>query len=142
MAGDKRHIIAIKDIVKSERQIFATLLRCVRLRCPVCGDSYIIQSPFKIRHHCPKCSALYQREDGFFVGALTINVVTTELIILVLYLACLFLLNSYQMILVILFITGLLFPVAFYHHSWSIWLSLDHLVERLPKYKPAKVKDK
>jgi hypothetical protein len=89
------------------------------------------------------CSALYQREDGFFVGALTINVVTTELIILFLYLACLFLLNSYQTILVILFVAGLLFPAAFYHHSWSIWLSLDHLVERLPKYSEASLrKDK
>jgi uncharacterized protein (DUF983 family) len=118
------------------------MLRCLRLRCPVCGDSLIIQSPFKIRHHCPKCSALYQREEGFFVGALTINVVTTELIILVLYLACIFLVNSYQLILVILFIAGLLFPVAFYHHSWSIWLSLDHLIERLPRYgKPSSGED-
>lgn len=111
-----------------------TLLRCLRLRCPVCGDSLIIQSPFKVRHHCPQCGALYQREDGFFVGALTINVVTTELIILLLYLMSILLLNSYQLILVILFVVGLLFPVAYYHHSWSIWLSLDHLVEGLPRY--------
>lgn len=129
--------------MKRERQIAGTLLRCLRLRCPVCGDSLIIQSPFKIRHHCPSCGALYQREDGFFVGALTINVVTTELIILLLYLACIFLLNSYQLIIVVLFIAGLLFPVAFYHHSWSIWLSLDYLVEGLPHYKrPARGKDK
>lgn len=128
--------------MKRERQIAGTLLRCLRLRCPVCGDSLIIQSPFKIRHHCPSCGALYQREDGFFVGALTINVVTTELIILLLYLACMFLLDSFQLIIVILFIAGLLFPVAFYHHSWSLWLSLDHLVERLPKYKePARGDD-
>lgn len=129
--------------MKKERNITVTLLRCLRLMCPVCGDSLIIQSPFKIRHHCPACGALYQREDGFFVGALTINVVTTEIIILALYLACILLLNSYQMILVILFVVGLLFPVAFYHHSWSIWLSLDHLVERLPQYnKPSRGQDK
>lgn len=121
--------------MKRERNIKDTLLRCLRLRCPVCGDSLIIQSPFKIRHHCPSCRTLYQREDGFFVGALTINVVTTELMILGLYLACILLMNSFQSILVILFVVGLLFPVAFYHHSWSIWLSLDHLVERLPQYK-------
>jgi uncharacterized protein (DUF983 family) len=119
--------------VKSERDIKSTLLRCLSLRCPVCGDSSIIQSPFRVRHHCPSCGALYQREDGFFVGAITINVVTTELIILVLYLACLLLLNNYQLILMILFVVGILFPIAFYHHSWSIWLSLDHLVERLPQ---------
>jgi hypothetical protein len=80
------------------------------------------------------CNALYQREDGFFVGALTINVVTTELIILILYLTFIILLGSYKTVLIILFTAGLLFPVAFYHHSWSIWLSLDHLIERLPKY--------
>jgi uncharacterized protein (DUF983 family) len=128
--------------VKRARDIKSLLLRCLSLRCPVCGDSSIIQSPFKVRHHCPSCGALYQREDGFFVGAITINVVTTELIILVLYLGCLLLLNSYQLILVILFVVGILFPVAFYHHSWSIWLSLDHLVERLPQTgKPSAGKD-
>jgi hypothetical protein len=89
------------------------------------------------------CGALYQREDGFFVGALTINVVVTELLILILYLASILLLNSFQLILVILFIVGLLFPVAFYHHSWSIWLSLDDLVEGLPRYdEPFGGKDK
>lgn len=112
----------------------SVMLRCLRLRCPVCGDSLIIRSPFKIRHHCPKCSALYQREDGFFVGALTINVITTELIILVLYFASILLVSNYQLMLVMLFVVGLLFPLGFYHHSWSIWLSLDHLVERLPRY--------
>jgi len=29
----------------------------------------------------------------------------------------------------------LLFPVAFYHHCWSIWLGFDHLIEGLPKNK-------
>jgi hypothetical protein len=28
----------------------------------------------------------------------------------------------------------LLFPVAFYHHSWSFWLGFDYLIESLPKY--------
>lgn len=111
--------------------------RCLRLLCPACGKSLIAQSPFKIRHHCPSCGALFQREEGFFVGAITINVVTTELIILVLYLACLLTIGNYQLILTVLFIAGLLFPVAFYHHSWSIWLSLDHLIESLPQYRRA-----
>jgi uncharacterized protein (DUF983 family) len=128
--------------VKKERHISGTLLRCLRLLCPVCGDAFIIQSPFKIRHHCPECGALYQREEGFFVGALTINVVTTELIILALYLVSILFVSSYQTILIILFIAGLLFPVAFYHHSWSIWLSLDHLVEGLPQSNPAGGKGK
>src|SRR5205085_7369672 len=83
---------------------------------------------------CPACDALFMREEGFFVGAILINVVTTEIFILIIYLILLVLLGiNYQMVLTVLFILALLFPVAFYHHSWSIWLGFDHIVETLPK---------
>src|SRR6059058_3979072 len=70
---------------RDERQITRTLLRALRLRCPVCGLSSVFRRPFKVRHHCPACGALFQREEGFFVGALMINVVTTEAAVLVAY---------------------------------------------------------
>jgi uncharacterized protein (DUF983 family) len=63
-------------------QIKTVLGRCLRLRCPACGESKIATRPFHIRHHCPNCMALFKREDGFFVGAILANVVTTELVIL------------------------------------------------------------
>lgn len=73
------------------------------------------------------------REAGFFVGAILVNVVTTEAFIMVVYVASLIAGFDYQLILTLLFAAALLFPVAFYHHSWSIWLAFDHLIERLPK---------
>jgi hypothetical protein len=74
------------------------------------------------------------REAGFFVGAILINVVTTEFVILAIYALCLVITGfDYQSVLSVLFAAALLFPVAFYHHSWSIWLGFDHLVEGLPK---------
>jgi hypothetical protein len=74
------------------------------------------------------------REAGFFVGAILINVVTTELVILATYLICLVALGfDYRWVLIALFAMALIFPIAFYHHSWSIWLCFDHLVEGLPK---------
>lgn len=79
--------------------------------------------------------ALFKREDGFFVGAILANVVTTELVIL---LVCFFFLlivgADYEHVLVLLFIMALIFPVAFYHHSWSLWLGFDFIVESLPRY--------
>jgi uncharacterized protein (DUF983 family) len=121
--------------MKRERpSIINTLLRCLRLRCPVCGLSSIVERPFKIKHHCPSCDALFMREAGFFVGAILINIVTTEFVILAIYILFLVVLGlDYEVILTTLFIAALLFPVAFYHHSWSIWLGFDHLVEGLPK---------
>ena len=114
--------------------IYDALVCCVKLLCPVCGKSSIVQSPFHIKHHCSVCNALFKREDGFFVGAILANVVATELVILLLYvLSLLANISNYEYVLTILVFVAILFPVAFYHHSWSVWLSFDHLIETLPK---------
>lgn len=126
-------------LVKDLDQIKRVLGRCLKLRCPACGESKIVTHPFHIRHHCPHCLALFKREDGFFVGAILANVVTTELVIL---LVCFFFLlivgAKYESVLALLFVMALVFPVAFYHHSWSLWLGFDFIVESLPKYEGPK----
>jgi uncharacterized protein (DUF983 family) len=122
--------------VKPEgRSILKVLSRSLRLRCPACGQTSIARSPFRIRHHCPNCRSLFKREEGFFVGAILANVMTTELVILVVCMVWLIVIgSSYESVLAGLFIVALLFPVAFYHHSWSLWLGFDYLIEGLPRY--------
>ena len=124
--------------MKRKRPSFIqTFLRFIKLLCPACGRSSIVLKPFRIRHHCSSCGALFQREDGFFVGAISVNVVTTELIILMIYTLSLPLLaGSFEMILAVLLVVALVFPIAFYHHSWSLWLGFDHFVEGLPGHVP------
>ena len=118
-----------------ERRVAATLLRGLRLRCPVCAGASVFRRPFKVRHHCPACGALFQREEGFFVGALMLNVVATEAAVLAAYGLLLLALGGQDArVLSLLFAVALLFPFAFYHHAWSLWLAADHLIERLPKY--------
>lgn len=60
---------------------------------------------------------------------------TTELMIV---LVCMFWLTvigaSYESVLAGLFVIALIFPVAFYHHSWSLWLGFDYLIEGFPRY--------
>jgi uncharacterized protein (DUF983 family) len=133
------HVIWGRTLKTDFEQIKRVLGRCLRLRCPACGESRIVTQPFHIRHHCPNCLSLFKREDGFFVGAILANVVTTELVILV---VCFFFLlivgADYERVLVLLFVMALIFPVAFYHHSWSLWLGFDFIVESLPKYDPTK----
>jgi hypothetical protein len=123
-------------VSKDGRPVFKTLARGARLCCPVCGRARVFQSPFRVRPHCPACGALFQREEGFFVGAIMVNVVTTEAAVMLT--AGLWLLASAgggdggTTLLTLLFAVALLFPVAFYHHAWSLWLAADHLVEGLP----------
>jgi uncharacterized membrane protein YccC len=81
------------------------------------------------------CRSLFKREEGFFVGAIVANVLTTELVVLAAYFAGLTLLDkNFDLLLAVLFAVAVLFPVAFYHHSWSVWLAADYLIESLPKY--------
>jgi uncharacterized protein (DUF983 family) len=118
------------------RHFLKTLARGARLRCPVCGRARVFQSPFRVRHHCPACLALFQREEGFFVGAIMVNVVTTEAAVMAAAGVCLLIFNGRDaLLLALLFVVALVFPVAFYHHSWSLWLAADHLIERLPKHR-------
>ena len=63
---------------------------------------------------------------------------TTELVILLVCFVCLVLLGiGYESVLVGLVVVALIFPVAFYHHSWSFWLAFDYLIEGLPKFDKA-----
>jgi len=111
-------------------------LRSIRLQCPACGGASIVERPFQIRHHCPSCSSIFKREEGFFVGAILANVVTTEVALLVVTFFALLILDvSYENVLWFLFPIAVVFPIVFYHHSWSLWLAFDNLVEGLPKYR-------
>jgi uncharacterized protein (DUF983 family) len=110
------------------------VLRCLRLRCPACGRASIVARPFQIKDHCPACGVLFKREEGFFVGAVAINLVTTEAVIIVMCIAGAFVVGfEFESMLGALLATAFLFPFAFYHHSWSAWLTFDHIVERLPE---------
>ena len=62
-----------------------------------------------------------------------VAVVSTEALIVLTYLISLPIIGGHdQLVIGILLALALLFPVAFFHHSWSIWLSFDHFIEGLP----------
>jgi len=119
---------------RNPRAIFLILARCLKLRCPACGRAAIFARPFNVKTSCTACGVVFKREEGFFVGAIMANVVATEILILIVYFACLLLTNfGDQTTLTILFVVGVTFPLLFYHHSWSLWLGLDHLIEGLQR---------
>ena len=122
---------------KEGRPVFKTLARGARLCCPACGGASVFRSPFRVRAECPACGTVFQREEGFFVGAIMLNVVTTEAaVMLAAGLSLLAFPGRDRVLLGLLFAVALLFPIAFYHHAWSLWLAADHLVEGLPRRRP------
>ena len=121
---------------RDPRTIARTLWRCLKLRCPACGRASVVQRPFNIKMRCTNCDVIFKREEGFFVGAIMANVVATEVLILIVYFTSLLFTNfNEQITLAILFVIGVTFPLAFYHHGWALWLGMDHLIEGLPREK-------
>src|SRR5580765_279600 len=97
---------------RDPRTIAATLGRSLKLQCPVCGNSSIVARPFNLKHRCDSCGVIFKREEGFFVGAIMANVVTTEFLIVAIYLACITLTNlNERVVLTILFVVGIGFPL-------------------------------
>lgn len=121
---------------KALGKVGRTLRRCLKLRCPACGRASIVRKPFHIKHHCDACRALFMREEGFFVGPIMILAVASEVAGLVFFFACLLAFgHSERLVYYVTLPLAVLFATGFYHHSWSIWLSFDYLVESLPEYR-------
>ena len=106
------------------------LLRGLRLKCPDCGQTSLYGSFFKMRHHCAHCGLVFEREQGYFIGALYINVIATESLLLFLFI--LYYMTrpvSEDALYMVLFSLALILPLIFFRHSRSLWLSIDHIIE-------------
>ena len=58
------------------------LWRGIRLHCPHCGSSGILDGWFKLQHRCPSCGLVLDRgESDYFLGAYLVNLVAVELIL-------------------------------------------------------------
>ena len=104
--------------------------RGLRLRCPACGQGVLFQSMFKMHDECSHCGMVFMREQGYFIGAIYVNVIVTESLIFLAYLICLFMLPAAdQTIYTVLFVLALIIPLVFYRHARSIWLSFDYIMD-------------
>jgi uncharacterized protein (DUF983 family) len=106
------------------------LLRGLMLRCPDCGKAGIYQVPLQVKHHCTSCGLLFQREQGYFTGALYVNIMVTEFFVLLAFLICLLVgVENTDRMFAILIGIGALMPLLFFHHSRSFWLAFDHFID-------------
>lgn len=104
--------------------------RGLRLRCPRCGEASLFASGFRMRSRCPACALVFEREAGYWVGAIYVNYGLTVTVTLAGY----FLLEAWlapavrwQLAIWIPFVV--VFPIATFRLSKALWLSLDHLLD-------------
>ena len=108
-----------------ERQI---LIAGLRLKCPRCGEGHMFSGMFKMRSECGNCQFRFEREAGYFVGAMYINYGVTIIIAFGSYFAFdYFTPISFLPNIILWGAFSALFPVFFFRYSRSLWLSFDYI---------------
>jgi uncharacterized protein (DUF983 family) len=111
-------------------RIRTLLLRSLRLRCPRCGVGRLFDGWFSMYEQCPTCSLVFEREQGYFVGAIYVNYAATVSLSLAGYFA----LDIYTdlSLTVQLSLWGafcVVFPLYFYRYSKSLWLMIAAVLD-------------
>jgi uncharacterized protein (DUF983 family) len=109
---------------------FTVLVRGVTRRC---GSGRLFSSWFKIRDRCPRCALRLEREEGGFLGAMTINYTFTAFVWVIVLIGWL-VLDLPDLHVPALTITSIaiaaLVPLLFWPFSKTIWASVDFVVYR------------
>lgn len=106
----------------------------VRLRCPRCARGRLFQGWFRMNEDCEVCGLHFEREAGYFVGAIYINYAATSVISIGGY----FLLDATTDLtlpqeLAVWSAFSIAFPLWFFRYSRSLWLALDHIFSPEPQ---------
>ena len=109
----------------SARRFFG---RAALLRCPLCGQPRIFDRWLTIAAECPGCAHRYQREEGYWLGAIAINTVATVLVFAALLVAGAVITwpdVPWIGLTVASVIVNAIFPIAFYPWSKTLWVAVE-----------------
>ena len=80
---------------------------------------------------CSECQYRFEREPGFFLGAIYVNYGLTAIVVTVAY-PLLTLTNTLPRTtaLIVVMSFAVVFPILIFRHSRSIWMAFDSLVDQ------------
>jgi uncharacterized protein (DUF983 family) len=118
------------------------LWRGLILRCPNCGKGKLFTGIYAMPERCPVCGWVFEREEGYWTGAMAVNLVISELIMATaaIVLAVVVTLNHGPLALVVtagIFAAALL-PFLLYRHSKSLWMSIDFMIHPVDQPGPGR----
>jgi len=116
-----------------EPDAMIVLLRGAMRRCPRCGRGKLFRRWFNYPKVCPRCGLPFEREEGAFLGSLTINYGVTGIAFFALLVGWMvatggqvrwipLVLASIAVVLVV--------PLLFYPFAKTIWAAIDFLIYR------------
>lgn len=124
------------SLVRGQVSAWRVIGRGLTFRCPNCGARGLFAGPLKMSKRCPRCGMLFEREEGFFLGAMVFNYVLSALLAVevpcVLFLAGVL---GEAMAVIIVISLCLVLPFLFYRPAKSFWLMTYYAL--FPSHLPA-----
>ncbi|OFW67180.1 MAG: hypothetical protein A2Z12_03905 [Actinobacteria bacterium RBG_16_68_21] len=102
--------------------------RALVRRCPNCGASGIFDGYATLGESCPACRLTFERHEGYWVGAVAVNTVVTLGVFVGVLVGAIVLTwpdPPWTAILITTVILNVLFPIAFYPFSKTLWMALE-----------------
>ena len=102
--------------------------RALRLRCPNCGRGHLLASWFRLRERCPVCQVWLEREEGYFVGAMALNIIIGEFLPVIGAVVAIVLTwpnPPWQVLQIAVPVAMGVCPVVLFPFSRTLWLALD-----------------
>jgi len=102
--------------------------RAMLRRCPNCGGRRIFGRWLVLADDCPSCGIHFERQEGYWVGAVAINTVATVILFSVVFVGTMVLFwpdVPWGGILAVVVVMNLLFPIVFYPVSKTLWIAID-----------------
>ena len=109
---------------------FPRLWALLRLRCPRCRTGPVFRSLLRMNDPCPHCGLVFEREEGYFLGAMYVSYALGGVLVAAAYFAAAWLwpgLDSLTLCLLLMAAYLPLMPLV-YRYSRVIWLHLDRIV--------------
>ncbi len=120
-AGDSAPILTVGEVMR-------LFWRAVRLRCPRCGKGKLYVRGYRMYEHCAVCGWRFEREEGYWTGAMAVNLVVTELLVAIVIVPLAALQAPPLPVFAIGIPAVILLPLLFYRHSKSFWMVIDFMI--------------
>jgi uncharacterized protein (DUF983 family) len=108
--------------------VFSKLGRALRRRCPRCGGTDIFRSAWELYERCPACNLRFEREPGYWIGAMIINTVVTFGLLLAVLVGGMLVTwpdVPWMGLWVVVILVASLTPILFHPLSRTVWMAIE-----------------
>src|SRR5580700_10911434 len=107
--------------------------RAAHWRCPNCRRGRLFRGVFRMLTHCPECGLSYFPEQGYYVGAMIINYVTTTAVVVMVFLMSVMIRDfttfSTNSKILLWMAFAIVLSLLLMRHAYSFWLGLDFWIK-------------